>query len=68
MIAKLNGKELKRLVEVIVKKDQPAVQREGWRLNNVVKQEKAKAGNEGSDIRLDYKTRQITGNGIVLDS
>ncbi len=70
-----NGKELKRAgkekighvevdwSKVFVKKDQhPAVQREWRRLHAVVKQEKAKPENTGNDIRLDYKTRQVTRN------
>ena len=53
---------------IYVKKDlHPAIRKEWKRLRDVVAAEKAKPVNQGCTITLDYKTRQVTRDGIMID-
>ena len=53
---------------IYVKKDlHPATRKEWKRLRDVVAAEKAKPVNQGCAITLDYKSRQVTRDGVVID-
>ena len=53
---------------IYVKKDlHPAIRKEWKRLRDVETAEKGKPVNQGCTIRLDYKKREITRDGVVID-
>ena len=53
---------------IYVKKNlHPAIRKDWKRLRDVVAAEKAKPVNQGCTITLDYKTRQVTRDGIMID-
>ena len=53
---------------IYVKRDQlPPIRKEWKRLSDVEATEKAKPVNQGCTITLDYKTRQATRDGIMID-
>ena len=53
---------------VFIRKDtHPAIRKEWGRLRSVEKEERLKPHNEGADIRLDTKRREVLCNGIVID-
>ena len=53
---------------IYVKKDlHPAIRKEWKRLRDVVATEKAKPVNQGCTITVDYKTSQVTRDGIKID-
>ena len=53
---------------ISVKKDRhPAIRKEWKRLRGVETAEKGKPVNQGCTIRLDYKKREITRDGVVID-
>ncbi len=55
--------------KVYIKKDQhPAVRREWKRLNEVCKAEQRKPENAGHTVRIDYKKRQVTRDGVAIES
>ena len=54
--------------KIYVKKDMhPGIRREWKRLNDAEAAEKEKPTNRGCDIKLDYKLRVITRDGVVID-
>ena len=56
------------LKTIYVKKDaHPSVRREWWRLHEAEKREKERPENRGVEIRLDYRTRQLMRDGVVID-
>ena len=53
---------------IYVKKDvHPAIRKEWKRLRDVEAAEKAKPVNQGWTIQLDYKRREVTRDGVVID-
>ena len=53
---------------IYVKKDvHPAIRKEWKRLRDVEAAEKAKPVNQGCTIQLDYKRREVTRDGVVID-
>lgn len=62
---KEKGDEYKK---IYIKKDvHPATRREWKRLNEAEKAEKEKTENAGCDVRLDYKARVLTRDGVIID-
>ena len=53
---------------IYIKPDEPLAIRKEWkRLRDALKKEKEAPSNQGKDVRIDYKSRQILRDGTVID-
>ena len=66
--SKLKNNTEDRFKTIYIKADQPlAVRREWKRLKDLLKKEKEAPTNVGTEVKIDYKTRKLLRDGIVID-
>ena len=57
-----------RFRSIYIKPDEPLAVRKEWkRLRDALKKEKEAPTNQGVEIRLDYKSRKLLRDGVVID-
>ena len=66
--SKLKNHNDERFQSIYIKPDEPlAVQKEWKRLRDALRKEKEAPPNQGVEIRIDYKSRQLLRDGTVID-
>ena len=66
--SKLKNHVDERYPTIYIKPDEPLAIRKEWkRLRDALKKEREAPPNQGVEIKLDYKTRQLLRDGVVID-